>query len=92
MLIHLPFKEVKIKKKKNVSILDRFKGKKKVTKVDHEEIETHRNEIINTTGYFDQYGEVQPVQSTFQNIIKTLGVHEYGPSLNENIDLVTKLM
>ena len=92
MLIYLPFKELKTKKKKNVSILDRFKGKKKVTKVDHEEIETHRNEIINTTGYFDQYGEVQPVQSTFQNIIKTLGVHEYGPSLNENIDLVTKLM
>ena len=28
----------------------------------------------------------------FINVLKNVGLHEYGPSLNENTELVTKIM
>ena len=55
MLLYKPLKEENYKK----SILDRFMGKKK-TKFDKYSNETKRKEIIDTTGYFDPFGDVQP--------------------------------
>jgi hypothetical protein len=54
MMLYKPVKEDEAYKK---SILDRFMGKKK-TKFDQDKNEQNRKEIIDTTGYFDPFGDV----------------------------------